>query len=149
MFKKLKPLPNDRYSRTVQVAKERADGVSRGFWHATIRHWGSPGEPFFEWNRRFWRERLATVNGADRQSDAEREAMEQSLLSAGYVEKTENGLRITPAAFDLIRKPTRIERIDRWQTAIEIALLIIFLAHFLVLLPPAIESVLRLSGLAP
>jgi len=57
-------------------------------------------------------------------------------------------LSVTPAAFALLRNPTRIERLDRWQTRIEIALVVIFFAHFLVLLPPAIES-LQSLGIVP
>jgi len=75
-------------------------------------------------------------------------AMEESLLCAGYVMESTPKLSVTPAAFALLRNPTRIERLDRWQTRIEIALVVIFFAHFLVLLPPAIES-LQSLGIVP
>ena len=147
-FKRLKPLPPDRYSRTVQIAKELADGVSRGFWRADIIASGVTSDPVYKRKHRFWYERISTVNTSDKESTTERSAMQESLQSAGYVEDSQRDLRITPAAFALLRKPTRIEKIDRWQTGIEIALVLIFLAHFLVLLPPAIESVQRL-GILP
>ena len=148
-FKKLKPLPTDRYNRTVQVAKELADGVSRGFWKANIHRSGVTSNPVYQRKRRYWDERVSKWNNSGMKQEAVKGAMEQSLLSAGYVEEAKPGLMtITPGAFALLRKPTSIEKIDRWQTAIEIALVVIFLAHFLVLLPPAIESLQRL-GLVP
>ncbi|MCY4538185.1 MAG: hypothetical protein OXE52_08140 [Chloroflexi bacterium] len=147
-FKKLKPLPKDHYGRTVQIAKELADGVPRGFWGQNVERTGSPGDPVYERKRRFWSERISNKNRSGTNQESDFQAMRASLVTASYVEETRGRLELTPIAFSLLRKPTRIERIDRWQTAIEIALLLIFLAHFLVLLSPAVESTQRLFNLS-
>ena len=147
-LKKLKPLPKDRFRRTVQIAKELADGVYRGYWKANIRLAGSAGNPNYQRKRSFWHDRLSTLEMSGVGTEAAIRAMEESLLSAGYVKESNSELRITPTAFALLRKPTRIERIDRWQTGIEIALVVIFLLHLLVLIPPAIESLRELDIIA-
>ena len=148
-FNKLTRLPEDHYGKTVQIARELADGVPRGFWGQSVDRSGSPGDPVYKRKNRFWSERVSRENSSSRTQESDFQAMKNSLVTAGYIEESTGKLRITPAAFALLRKPTRIERIDRWQTGIEIALVVIFVLHFLVLLPPAVESVRRLSSFAP
>jgi len=140
-FKKLKPLPESHYEKTRQTAKELAEGIPRGFWVANVRQSGDTSKPADQRKHRYWQERVV-------KSNTSLAAMYASLQAAGFVQGSGSSLDITSAAFDLLRKPTRLERIDRWQTGIEIALVIIFFAHFLVLLPPAIESAKTL-GLCP
>lgn len=147
-FKKLTPLPEDYYGKTVQIARDLADGVPRGFWRQSVERSGSSLDPVFQRKQRFWSERISNADSSGPKQEADFQAMLESLVTAGYIEGSPGKLKLTSAAFALLRKPTRIEKLDRWQTVIEILLVLIFLAHFLVLLPPAIESAQTL-GILP